>query len=101
LQKKRLRVKIGRFISTDREHQARLMSGNGDRVLEHGPKCEAERREMVARQIRSGIGSRRVAKALEVIPRNLFPAPGCERAADVDPPVGRYGQEHTQELDRA
>jgi protein-L-isoaspartate(D-aspartate) O-methyltransferase len=67
------------------------MNGNGDRAAAAGHDFEAERRDMVARQIRDrGIRSPRVLEAMEKVPRHLFvPAELVGKAyADEPLPIG-------------
>jgi protein-L-isoaspartate(D-aspartate) O-methyltransferase len=67
------------------------MNGNGGRAASAGQDFEAERREMVARQIRDrGIRSARVLEAMETVPRHLFvPTERLREAyADEPQPIG-------------
>jgi protein-L-isoaspartate(D-aspartate) O-methyltransferase len=64
------------------------MNGNGDRGAIAGQDFEAERRDMVARQIRGrGIRSARVLEAMESVPRHLFVPAGRVREAYADEPL--------------
>ncbi len=64
-----------------------MNNGNGDAATT-GPDFEAERQEMVARQIRNrGIRSLRVIEAMEAVPRHLFVAPEHSAAAYTDTPL--------------
>jgi protein-L-isoaspartate(D-aspartate) O-methyltransferase len=67
------------------------MNGNGDRLVAAGQDFEAERLDMVARQIRDrGIRSERVLGAMTTVPRHSFvPAEVIRRAyADEPLPIG-------------
>ncbi len=62
--------------------------GNGNGSATANPGFEAERREMVARQVRRrGIRSPRVIEAMETIPRHLFVPPEHATAAYTDSPL--------------
>src|SRR5579863_1840277 len=64
------------------------MTRNDNRSIGHRPKFEAERHEMVARQIRDrGIRSAGVLEAMGTVPRHLFVPPGRVSAAYVDEPL--------------
>jgi protein-L-isoaspartate(D-aspartate) O-methyltransferase len=64
------------------------MNSNGDRVASAGRDFEAERRDMVARQIRDrGIRSARVLEAMETVPRHLFVPAEFVRGAYADEPL--------------
>ena len=68
-----------------------MTSGNGDRSATTSPDFEAQRHEMVARQIRHrGIRSPRVIEAMEAVPRHLFVPPehAAEAYADSPLPIG-------------
>lgn len=68
-----------------------MTSGNGDLSATTSPDFEAQRREMVARQIRHrGIRSPRVSEAMEAVPRHLFVPPehAAEAYADSPLPIG-------------
>jgi protein-L-isoaspartate(D-aspartate) O-methyltransferase len=63
-------------------------NGNGDAAKMAGPDFEAERQEMVARQIRNrGIRSLGVIEAMEAVPRHLFVPPEHASAAYTDTPL--------------
>ena len=65
-----------------------MTSANGSGSSNDGPSFEAERREMVARQIRGrGIRSARVIQAMETVPRHLFVSPEHAIAAYADSPL--------------
>lgn len=64
------------------------MNGNGDRPAIAGQDFEAERRDMVARQIRDrGIRSERVLEAMAGVPRHLFVADELVSRAYADEPL--------------
>jgi protein-L-isoaspartate(D-aspartate) O-methyltransferase len=64
------------------------MNGNGDRPAAAGQDFEAERRDMVARQIRDrGIRSERVLEAMGTVPRHLFVPMDVIRRAYADEPL--------------
>ena len=64
------------------------MNANGDRATIAGQDFEAERRDMVARQIRDrGIRSERVLEAMQAVPRHLFVAGDLVRRAYADEPL--------------
>jgi protein-L-isoaspartate(D-aspartate) O-methyltransferase len=64
------------------------MTGNGNRVSSTGMDFEAERREMVARQIRErDIRAPRVLDAMTAVPRHLFVPPEHVLAAYADEPL--------------
>jgi len=64
------------------------MNGNGNRTAVAGQDFEAERRDMVARQIRDrGIRSERVLEAMQVVPRHLFVEADLVRRAYADEPL--------------
>jgi protein-L-isoaspartate(D-aspartate) O-methyltransferase len=64
------------------------MNENGNRSTEVSPDFEAERREMVARQLRGrGIRSERVLDAMVTVPRHLFVTPEHVFAAYADSPL--------------
>jgi protein-L-isoaspartate(D-aspartate) O-methyltransferase len=64
------------------------MNGNGGRTESAGRDFEAERRDMVARQIRDrGIRSGRVLEAMEAVPRHLFVPADLVRGAYADEPL--------------
>jgi protein-L-isoaspartate(D-aspartate) O-methyltransferase len=64
------------------------MNGNGDHGANAGRDFEAERRDMVARQIRErGIRSPRVLEAMESAPRHLFVAADLAPRAYADEPL--------------
>jgi protein-L-isoaspartate(D-aspartate) O-methyltransferase len=64
------------------------MNGNGDHTGHAGQNFEAERRDMVARQMRDrGIHSARVLEAMETVPRHLFIPPERIREAYADEPL--------------
>ncbi|HTW24641.1 MAG TPA: protein-L-isoaspartate(D-aspartate) O-methyltransferase [Candidatus Baltobacteraceae bacterium] len=64
------------------------MNFNGGRATIAGQDFEAERREMVARQIRDrGIRSDRVLEAMATVPRHLFVAGELVRRAYADEPL--------------
>ena len=63
------------------------MNGNGDHAGANRD-FEAQRRDMVARQIRErGIRSARVLEAMEAVPRHLFVAPDQAPRAYADEPL--------------
>jgi len=65
-----------------------VTSANGNGLAAAGPDFEAERREMVVRQIRRrGIRSSRVIEAMETVPRHLFVPPEHAAAAYTDSPL--------------
>jgi protein-L-isoaspartate(D-aspartate) O-methyltransferase len=65
-----------------------VTTGNGNGSATGGPDFEAERREMVARQIHNrGIRSSRVIEAMETVPRHLFVPPEQASAAYTDSPL--------------
>jgi protein-L-isoaspartate(D-aspartate) O-methyltransferase len=65
-----------------------MTSANGNGSANTGPDFEAERREMVARQIRGrGIRSARVIEAMETVPRHLFVSAEHAAAAYTDSPL--------------
>lgn len=64
------------------------MNGNGDRSAGAGQEFEAERRDMVARQIRDrGIRSLRVLEAMASVPRHSFVPQEWARDAYKDHPL--------------
>ncbi|MGC2333125.1 MAG: protein-L-isoaspartate(D-aspartate) O-methyltransferase [Candidatus Acidiferrales bacterium] len=64
------------------------MNTNGDRAAFADHDFEAERRDMVARQIRDrGIRSERVLAAMEAVPRHLFVPAEWTRGAYADEPL--------------
>ncbi|HEX4076451.1 MAG TPA: protein-L-isoaspartate(D-aspartate) O-methyltransferase [Candidatus Acidoferrales bacterium] len=64
------------------------MNGNGDHAASAGRDFEAERRNMVARQIRErGIRSERVLDAMGTVPRHLFVPPHLAPRAYEDEPL--------------
>jgi protein-L-isoaspartate(D-aspartate) O-methyltransferase len=64
------------------------MNGNGNHAVPSGRDFEAERRHMVARQIRErGIRSAPVLEAMEMVPRHLFVAPELAAKAYADEPL--------------
>jgi protein-L-isoaspartate(D-aspartate) O-methyltransferase len=64
------------------------MNNNGDRAAAAGQDFEAERRDMVARQIRDrGIRSQRVLDAMETVPRHRFVPAEWIRGAYADEPL--------------
>ncbi|HUA00079.1 MAG TPA: protein-L-isoaspartate(D-aspartate) O-methyltransferase [Candidatus Aquilonibacter sp.] len=64
------------------------MNGNRDRSASAGREFEAERRDMVARQIRDrGIRSPRVLEAMESVPRHLFVPAAAIPEAYLDTPL--------------
>jgi protein-L-isoaspartate(D-aspartate) O-methyltransferase len=64
------------------------MNGNGGLIASAGRDFEAERRDMVARQIRDrGIHSARVLEAMQAVPRHLFVPEEWLRAAYADEPL--------------
>jgi protein-L-isoaspartate(D-aspartate) O-methyltransferase len=67
------------------------MNGNDDRAAGAGQDFEAERRDMVARQIRGrGVRSARVLEAMETVARHLFVSADlvCRAYADEPLPIG-------------
>jgi protein-L-isoaspartate(D-aspartate) O-methyltransferase len=64
------------------------MNENGNHPTEVSLDFEAERREMVARQLRGrGIRSERVLQTMEMVPRHLFVPPEHTLAAYTDSPL--------------
>jgi protein-L-isoaspartate(D-aspartate) O-methyltransferase len=64
------------------------MNGNGEHAASASRDFEAERRDMVARQIRErGIRSARVLEAMETVPRHLFVAADLAPRAYADGPL--------------
>lgn len=64
------------------------MNNNGDRAAAAGQDFEAERRDMVARQIRDrGIRSARVLDAMHTVPRHRFVPAEFIRGAYADEPL--------------
>jgi protein-L-isoaspartate(D-aspartate) O-methyltransferase len=85
---KRVRHFIHRRFPRDSFVSGGNGSGNGNGSAPTGPNFEAERRAMVARQIRHrGIRSPRVIDAMETVPRHLFVPPEHTPAAYADSPL--------------
>jgi protein-L-isoaspartate(D-aspartate) O-methyltransferase len=64
------------------------MNGNGNPAANGGQDFEAQRRDMVARQIRDrGIRSARVLEGMETVPRHLFVVADLARRAYADEPL--------------
>jgi protein-L-isoaspartate(D-aspartate) O-methyltransferase len=75
-------------IPTSKSNGASNMNGNGDRDATASADFEAERRDMVARQIRDrGIRSARVLDAMQRVPRHLFVPREHIGAAYADEPL--------------
>ena len=71
-----------------RRKNLRVTAGNGNGAVFSGSTFEAERKEMVARQIRNrGIKSARVIDAMAEVPRHLFVPPEYAALAYNDSPL--------------